>query len=129
MDDCFSLENMKFLCAQKRPDVRYTAWITGDHHVYSFDKNYQMCSFNQILVKCFDNEFFCQDQLINANLSLLTEIRVVLRYNKEEFTFLANENTFSEKLSSKKSNASEIIFTQDGLNQTLLEIRAESADY
>ncbi len=131
MDDCSSVENLKFACAQEKPDVRFTTWVTGDPHVYSFEKSYQMCLFNEKTINCFENEFlsiYCKDKLINSNASFLSEIRLVFRYNKDELTFLAEENTFSEQFSSNKYNDSKVVYSQDDLNKKLIEVRSESAD-
>ncbi|CAF0853882.1 unnamed protein product [Brachionus calyciflorus] len=114
---CYS--DNKFKCPNQNKK-RYTTWITGDPHLFSYKKNYELCSIGKDAV-CFEHkefQFLCSDTEVgnsNKQATVLTNLKFIYRVNNL-VTFLHefDSNSLKNKLNKNQSDIYE--------NKILLEI-------
>jgi len=105
---------------------RITTWITGDPHVSSYNKGYQICTFYELEFLCFNSShltIYCTDRILTERfVTVLSQIRIVYNVNGSSFSYLANNASFSSTFSNGKT------FISDELNNTLFEILESTND-
>jgi chymotrypsin len=106
---------------------RKTTWITGDPHVSSYKKGYQICTFDEQEVICFNSSRFtiyCSDKILTQrSVTVLSQIRIVYNSNGSSFSYVANNISFPSTFSNGKS------FISDEKNKTLFEIVDNSINF
>lgn len=116
-DECKN-ETM-FKCPNSQEIVRFTSWITGDPHVYSYKNKYELCTLGEDAV-CFQHDDYvllCSDKQVgrtNSSATVLTELEFIYSLSNEtNVTFTATENNFPRVFSNKKDK----IYANDSENE------------
>ncbi|CAF0966813.1 unnamed protein product [Brachionus calyciflorus] len=126
--ECYS--NSKYKCPKGDELVRYTTWITGDPHLYSYKNKYELCSTGENAV-CFqygDFKILCSDFYAggsNLQATVLTSLKFVYQVsNSEQVSYEANRTSFPNKFDNgllniygnqnNKNKLAELINTEDG---------------
>ncbi len=107
--------------------IRFTAWITGDPRVYSYDKGknsslIEICNFEteQTCYKSNSLEIYCSGEKIfpGFDATLLSQVRFLFNIRGMVYTYIANKtyfpNTFENQMTS----------VQNSKNKTVLTIRS-----
>ncbi|RNA30956.1 slit -like protein [Brachionus plicatilis] len=124
--ECYS--NSKFKCPKNEELVRYSTWITGDPHLYSYKNKYELCSTGQDAV-CFqygDFQLLCSDSLAGGSNQLATVlVKVKFIYQVSEsvsVTYEANSTSFPDFFDNGKTiinknvdNVAVLSNTKDGM--------------
>ncbi|CAF1075160.1 unnamed protein product [Brachionus calyciflorus] len=111
--ECYS--NSKFKCPKSDEQVRYTTWITGDPHLFSYKNKYELCSTGENAV-CFqyrDFKILCSDFYAggsNLQATVLTSLKFIYQAelgsvklnsviisDSEQVAYEANRTSFPNK--------------------------------
>ncbi|CAF0870631.1 unnamed protein product [Brachionus calyciflorus] len=128
--ECYS--NSKFKCSKGDELVRYTTWITGVSHIFSFKNKYELCSIGENAL-CFQYRNFkilCSDFYAGGSdlqATVLTSLKFVYQVSdSEQVSYEANRtsfpNTFNNGLlniyDDKNPNIklAKLIITEDSTN-------------
>jgi Leucine-rich repeat (LRR) protein len=87
-----------------KPKERYTTWITGDPHLYSYRRQHEWCSFNQLEVVCLKYgpmSIYCTDAYVNNAAStrratLLNKIRIEFDLSNVKYSIVADQISFGD---------------------------------
>ncbi|CAF0948237.1 unnamed protein product [Brachionus calyciflorus] len=126
--ECYS--NSKFKCTKGDELVRYTTWITGDPHLYSYKNKYELCSTGENAV-CFQHRDFkilCTDFYAggsNLQATVLTSLKFIYQVSdSEQVAYEANRTSFPNKFDngllnifedqSNKNKLAELVNTENG---------------
>ncbi|CAF0935811.1 unnamed protein product, partial [Brachionus calyciflorus] len=110
--------------------VRYTTWMTGDPHLFSYKNKYEFCSIGENAV-CFQHRDFkilCSDFYAggsNLKATVLTSLKFIYQVSdSEQVSFEANRTSFPNKFDNgflniyddqkSKNKLVELVNTQDG---------------
>ncbi|CAF0959712.1 unnamed protein product [Brachionus calyciflorus] len=113
-----------------KPSFRYTTWITGDPHLYSYKNKYELCSTGENAV-CFqygDFKILCSDFYAggsNLQATVLTSLKFIYQVsNSEQVSYEANRTSFPNKFDNgflniyenpnNKNKLAELINTENG---------------
>ncbi|RNA35432.1 Chaoptin [Brachionus plicatilis] len=121
LDEC---QTNFYTCPRREDFVRFTTWITGDPHVFSYKKGYQVCDLKEQKI-CFEYGNFtllCHDQLVqnSTNATILTNVEFI-------YTFYDGGNVSvkfdNESFPAYFSNNQKVIIDEvDGYKETVAEI-------
>lgn len=124
------LTNTKYKCPPIYDTARYTTWITGDPHLYSYKNRYELCSTGQDAI-CFqygDFQLLCSDSYAggsNKQATVLTGVKFIYQLKNSQFkvSFVANNSTFPDFF----DNGQKAIYDSNN-NQKLAEITTKDTN-
>lgn len=94
--------NLKFNCPKSEELARYSTWITGDPHLYSYKNRYELCSTGQNAV-CFqygDFQLLCSDSYAggaNKLATILVKVKFVYKVRESVIvSYEANSTSFED---------------------------------
>jgi Leucine-rich repeat (LRR) protein len=86
---------------------RQTTWITGDPHIYSYNNNYQVCSFNEQEVACLKFDWltiYCTDKKIAPDATVLSKLRIEFVLDGVTYSYLADDALFGDSFANGVKN-------------------------
>lgn len=124
----------KYLCPKDSDFIRYTTWITGDPHVYSYKSNYELCNLGNETI-CIQNskiKILCTDKILKDSdnftiASALSDIKIYFNSGNRNFSFIANQTNYPENF----CNGKKVIYSNDSLtseDSKLIELMVYSED-